>query len=326
MKQQWQGSVLAPHLEQFLVQKRALGRRYCTEEYPLHRLDRFVLDEQVAAVEAITPEIIDRFLQSYPGKSPRGFNNLLGLVRQLFDWLVLQERIDSNPVMTRRRRQTASMLPFIFDTRQARRLLQLAGGLPDRPNAPLRGPTYRTIFALLYGLGLRVGEVTRLCEGDVDRERRLLQIRKTKFSKSRLVPFGPRIGDQIEQYRRLAEPQRRLSAVAPVFSFLGERSINRHSIGRTFQQLVPSLELEVPPGTRRPCLHSLRHSFAVGTLLKWYRQGIEPSRRLLHLSTFLGHVHPDSTAVYLTMTEDLLHEAADRFERFARPLDLVGSS
>src|SRR5260370_21701839 len=35
-------------------------------------------------------------------------------------------------------------------------------------------------------------------------------------------------------------------------------------------------------------------------------------RRLIHLSTFLGHVDPDSTAVYLTITEDLLLEADNR--------------
>jgi RNA:NAD 2'-phosphotransferase (TPT1/KptA family) len=64
----------------------------------------------------------------------------------------------------------------------------------------------------------------------------------------------------------------------------------------------------------------LRHSFAVGTLLRWYREGIEPQDRLLHLSTFMGHAQPSSTAVYLTITADLLQEANHRFERFAAPL------
>jgi hypothetical protein len=54
-----------------------------------------------------------------------------------------------------------------------------------------------------------------------------------------------------------------------------------------------------------PHLHCLRHSFAVGTLLHWYPTGIDPSRRLIHLSTFMGHVCPSSTAVYLTITPEL---------------------
>jgi hypothetical protein len=59
---------------------------------------------------------------------------------------------------------------------------------------------------------------------------------------------------------------------------------------------------------------------AVGTLLWWYRSGVDPGSRLLQLSTFLGHVNPQSTAVYLTITTDLLTEARQRFERWAAPL------
>jgi hypothetical protein len=55
----------------------------------------------------------------------------------------------------------------------------------------------------------------------------------------------------------------------------------------------------------------------VHTLLSWYRQGIVPADRLHYLSTFLGHVNPASTAVYLTITSELLDAANQRFEAFA---------
>ena len=80
------------------------------------------------------------------------------------------------------------------------------------------------------------------------------------------------------------------------------------------------LNLTIPAGTSRPTVHGLRHSFAVGTLLRWYRAGENPAARLQHLSTFLGHVNTNATAVYLTITAELLREANDRFEAFARPL------
>ena len=66
-----------------------------------------------------------------------------------------------------------------------------------------------------------------------------------------------------------------------------------------------------------PHLHCLRHSFAVGTLLRWYREGVDPMARLFDLSTFLGHVSPSSTAVYLTITTELLECANGRFAEFA---------
>jgi integrase len=82
--------------------------------------------------------------------------------------------------------------------------------------------------------------------------------------------------------------------------------------------LLPQLELRVEAGTAPPRLHDLRHSFAVGTLLRWYRCGIDPQSGLLRLATFLGHVDPVSTAVYLTISDPLLEEANRRFETFAR--------
>jgi integrase len=153
---------------------------------------------------------------------------------------------------------------------------------------------------------------------NLDFDRQLLVIRQTKFAKSRLVPFGPRMAERLRSYVQLR--QRRwgtLGSEAPVFSFSRDRFINPCTISQTFRQLFPSLHMEIPPGVSPPRLHDLRHSFAVGTLLRWYRTEGDPSQGLLYLSTFMGHVAPSSTAVYLTITEDLLREANARFERFA---------
>jgi integrase len=83
--------------------------------------------------------------------------------------------------------------------------------------------------------------------------------------------------------------------------------------------LLPRLSLDVPPGSMGPRVHGLRHSFAVRTLLRWYRDGQSPAARLHYLSTFMGHVNPSATAVYLTITSDLLQEANQRFEAFVSP-------
>jgi len=85
-------------------------------------------------------------------------------------------------------------------------------------------------------------------------------------------------------------------------------------------QLMQALGIAAPAGVSPPRMHSLRHSFAVGCLLRWYRQGLDPAARLHRLSTFMGHVDPSSTAVYLTITPALLQEANRRFEGFAAPI------
>jgi len=176
------------------------------------------------------------------------------------------------------------------------------------------------IFVLLFGLGLRVGEACRLQRQDLDLDRQLLVIRKTKFGKSRLVPFGPRMGREISNYLQHAEARcGAISPEYPLFSFDKDkrRPLRPTTISRIFHDLVVQLNLTIPAGVAPPHLHCLRHSFAVATLLRWYRTGVDPMTRLLDLSTFLGHVSPSSTAVYLTITSELLECAGQRFAQFA---------
>ena len=320
-------SALADPITQFVAHKRALGRGYDTEARTLPLLDRFLAEQNVLGLEQVTPELIEAFMASRPRTRPRSYNHLLCTVRRLFEWLVQQEQLEQSPVRIGPRRITAHRNPFIFDPPTVRRLLILARDLPDNPRAPMRGTTYHTLFAILYGLGLRVGEACRLQLGDVDLDRQLLVIRRTKFYKSRLVPFGPRIASLLDAY--LQASARRTASQdpsSPVFSFTARGAVNPGTVSQTFHTLVPRLGLTVPPGCSQPCLHQLRHSFAVGTLLRWYRSGVDPGAGLLKLATFMGHVDISSTAVYLTMTHSLLLEANRRFETFAQPVLAEGLS
>lgn len=314
-------SPLAGDIKRFLTYKRALARQFRTEESVLRLLDRYLVEQRVTHIAAITPLLLDGFFASRPRTRPRSYNHLLGVTRQFFCWLVEQGTISSSPVLASPRRAITQRFPFLFDVIKARRLLEVSNTLLDNSRAILRGATYTTIFALLYGLGLRVGEVSRLCRKDVDLDRHLLVIRQTKFGKSRLVPFGPRMGQRLSEYIRLREQQSgALRPDTPMFSFTKNKPVHPGTISQTFHHLLPRLNLDVLPGTAPPRVHDLRHSFAVETLLRWYRMGTDPAQRLIHLSTFLGHVNPESTAVYLTITTDLLQEANQRFERFTGPL------
>jgi integrase len=234
----------------------------------------------------------------------------------LLPWAVLQKLTKRNPVGTARRRETGKRIPYLFNLQDAKRLLDIARTLPDNSHTRNRALVYEMIFALLYGLGLRVGEVTRLKLSDIDLTRNTLFIRETKFGKSRIVPFGPNLGQRLRRYPEKCHSEAHGPEVS-LFSLTNRGCISAGTISGAFHALVPRLGLHIPPGVAQPRLHDLRHSFAVATLLRWYRQGINPNCRLMHLSTFLGHTDPNSTAVYLTITEELLREASERFRPLA---------
>jgi site-specific recombinase XerD len=313
-------SLLAADIQLYLDCKRATGRKFNTEESALRLFDRFLANYPVIDQDGLTPPLNEAFMASRPRTRPRSFNHLLGVLRGFFAWMVVQGRSAHSPVQARPRPTTSRLLPFLFELEQVQHILEIAARLPDNPNATHRKEVYPLIFRLMYGLGLRVGEIVRLCHKDVDQRRQLLVIRETKFGKSRLVPFGPKLGCHIDTYllQRMGwygqwQPD------DPLFSFNRRKPLRPETISQLFHRLLPQIELTIAPGTAHPCLHCLRHSFAVQNLLRWYRKGIDPGQRLFHLSTFMGHADPASTSWYLTVTDELFAEAGRRFER------LVGS-
>jgi site-specific recombinase XerD len=309
-------SVLAEPLSKFLQYKRALNRKYHSEAAALRLFDGYLREHNIKDKESVDSNFVEGFLKSRPRTTAGSYNHLAAIIHRFFAWAVVQRLTKHNPVNAARRRETAKRIPYLFDLQDAKRLLEIARTLPDNSHTRNRAQIYETIFALLYGLGLRVGEVTRLKLSDIDLERNTLFIRETKFGKSRIVPFGPNLGQRLRRYLENCHSSPSESEVA-LFSLTKRGCISAGTISGTFHTLVPRLGLHIPPGVARPRLHDLRHSFAVATLLRWYRDGIDPNRRLMHLATFLGHTDPNSTAVYLTITEELLQEASERFRVLA---------
>jgi len=176
------------------------------------------------------------------------------------------------------------------------------------------------LLLLLYGAAVRGAEARSLTLDDIDLSGAVLTVRNSKFHKSRLVPVGPRLADRLRSYAELRAnrplPQGRAS------TFLANRDgtpVHKDTVYFAFLRLLRHAGIDAPRGSRQaPRLHSLRHTFAVHRLTDWYRRGADVQRLLPVLSTYLGHARLRHTQVYLSMTPELLHEAALRFERYAR--------
>ncbi|MGA2074721.1 MAG: tyrosine-type recombinase/integrase [Terriglobia bacterium] len=261
-------SSLARPLADFVRYKQALNRKYKTEAMALRLLDRYLSEHNVEGWKSIDTALVEDFLASRSRLQPRSYNDLLGVLHRFFRWAVAQRLTQVNPEAGIPRRARTQRIPYILGLTDVRRLLALAHALRDHRRAVGRGLVCETIFALLYGLGLRVGEAVRLTVGDADLARDILFIRHTKFNTNRIVPMGPKLATRFRSYleqinRRMEQPD------VPVFSLTTGRPIHPGTISGVFHRFVPKLQLHLPPGVAAPRLHDLRHSFAVATLLRW---------------------------------------------------------
>lgn len=204
-------------------------------------------------------------------------------------------------------------VPYIYSDTDIARLRKVAGRLSPEH----RADTYQTLIALIAVTGMRVGEAVRLDHGDVDLEQGLLTIRNTKFGKSRELPLHPSTVKALAAYANRRD-ERRPKAKSPSFltSSIGTRLL-RDNVCTVFPRLVREAGLRSENRSRPPRLHDLRHSFAVKTLLGWYRSGLDVERRLPLLSTWLGHATPKDTYWYLSGVPELMELVAERIDALA---------
>lgn len=199
--------------------------------------------------------------------------------------------------------------PYIYSPDDIDTLLHGARGL----RSPLRAATYETLFGLLAVTGMRVGEAINLDMTDVDFEAGVVRIRESKFGKSRLIAIHPSTATALGCYGgRRGEFPVQPGNDAFFVSLTGRRLIYV-SVRDVFARLRTEGGIGVD-GTARPVIHGLRHSFAVTTLIGWYRDGVDVAARLPWLSTYLGHRDPRSTYWYLSAAPELLAIAANRLE------------
>jgi integrase len=200
--------------------------------------------------------------------------------------------------------------PYLYSDADIAALMAAASGF----HSPLRVVTFQTLVGLLAVTGLRIGEALRLDRGDLDLAEGVLTIRLSKFGKSREVPLHASTVDALAAYSRERDRLCRRPAGSAFFiSTAGTRLLycNAH-LG--WLDLVRRAGLPPRSAKCRPRPHDLRHSFAVRTLLDWYRDGADVQARLPLLSTYLGHVHPGSTYWYLSAAPELLSLVVARLD------------
>jgi integrase/recombinase XerD len=212
-----------------------------------------------------------------------------------------------------------TLRPYIYSRTELRTLFNSTTAACPKGHCKLEPHTLRAILLLLYGAGLRVSEALALTLDDVDVAGALLMVRDTKFHKTRMVPLGAELNQEMARYAvRQTEAGHNQSGTAPFFVLRRGGAVQRPLVEARFKDLREYANVKRVDGARyQPRLHDLRHSFAVHRPVSWYQQGADVQKLLPQLFTYLGHLRISDTQPYLTMIPELLHEASARFERYA---------
>jgi len=303
-------NALAQELDRYLVIRRSLG-------YDLRSaariLRRFITFAEQQGAEHITTALFLRWREAFGHARQATWVARLGMVRRFAQWLHgLDSRHEVPPSALIPGRQRRSR-PYIYSPEEIRRLIAAAAELPSANG--IRRLTYATLFGLIAVTGLRISEAIALDVDDVDLETGVLTVRRGKLGKARLLPLAESTQTQLARY---AKERDRLLGARPASFFVSDHAKRLTDGAVQYHFAILSQRLGLRPTQRfhrhgrGPRIHDLRHTFAVQTLLHWYRTGQDPAREMIQLTTYLGHASPVSTYWYIEAVPELMELAAQR--------------
>jgi integrase/recombinase XerC len=229
------------------------------------------------------------------GRSPRGVALILSGWRGFYTWLGREGLVASNPVQGVRAPKVPKPLPKALGVEEA---VQLASYTNGEAN-PIREARDHCITELLYGCGLRIGELVGLdvmggkaARGWIDSAGAEAHV-LGKGSKRRSVPVGSKALAALAEWLRLRGAWAK-DDPALFINAQGQRLTPQHiRVRLKARSLQAGLATPVHP-------HMLRHSFASHVL--------QSSGDLRAVQELLGHANITTTQVYTRL--DFQHLAA----------------
>ncbi|HWE37550.1 MAG TPA: tyrosine recombinase XerC [Isosphaeraceae bacterium] len=173
------------------------------------------------------------------------------------------------------------------------RVEEVVGFLDAIPTATPAGVRDRAMFEVLYGGGLRVGELVGLDLDDFDPEQGLVRVRG-KGRRERLCPLGGMATSWLTRWNGLRQPK--MPAERAIFLNRYGTRLSARSVGRLLEArlLAQGLDPAASP-------HTLRHSFATHLL--------DRGADLRSVQELLGHRRLTTTQAYTHVTRERLLDA-----------------
>jgi len=307
-------TALQDALSQYVAVRRALGTQLAE---PANTLRQFVAFLEGEGASRITTVLALRWATARPNVQRATWGRRLSMVRKFAAWLHAIDPDTEVPpprLLSARHRRPR---PHIYTEAETRNLMAAAARCRSRTG--LRPLTYATLIGLLAATGLRPGEALALDRTDVDLEQGMLFIRETKFGKSRFVPIDTTTRVALEDY--VARREARCPCPRTPAFLLSEsgRRLKGCTARSMFVRLSRSVGLRSGTDSSRagrgPRMQDFRHSFVTHRLVEWYRAGVDVTRELPTLSTYVGHTEVGLTYWYIEAVPELLTLATQRLSR-----------
>ena len=239
----------------------------------------------------VEPEMISNYMSRLYelGREKSSQARALSGIKSFFNYLLLEEIIDSSPAELIEAPKSSRPLPDTLSTEEIDRLI---GSIEDNTTKGLRD---RAILEVLYSCGLRVSELCDLKLGDLFFGEGYIRV-IGKGDKQRLVPVSSIARSRIQLYMDVRGKERRKEEIL----FLNNRGkkLTRVMIFTIIKQAAQraGIDKKISP-------HTFRHSFATHLL--------EGGANIRQVQELLGHENILTTEIYTHLNDSHLRQTLE---------------
>lgn len=284
-------------VEAYVARKRVCGFIYTASGKILWRFARFVGN---VSISSIKERHLDLFL-TRNAVSNNTWRRYVSYLSKFFVYWYARRQMTYIPRAKQKPAIKSSFFPFVYTRSELRRLIDAIPACQRYPRCSMDADTFRTILLLVYGTGMRIGDVLRVSDSDIDLRQKTIHIQGASVQLSRDIPIGTDVERLLQQYLRKTHRVKFGSGKA-LFLTIGGNPVPYAVVRNSFHHLRRLAGVTRPASSYQPRIHDLRHTFAVHSIASWEHEGLSPERMLPILAAYMGNVNLEGFERYLELT------------------------
>ena len=193
-----------------------------------------------------------------------------------------------------------NFFPFVYSRSDIRKLIDATPACVRYPRCIMDAETLKTILLLVYGTGMRIGNVLVLSDSHVNLERKTIHIQTEYPELSRDIPIGSDVARLLRGYLE-SSVRAKFGPGRALFLTTEGKAVPYAVVCHAFRHLRILAGVSRLNSSYQPRIHDLRHSFAVHSIANWQREDLSLEKMIPMLAAYMGNANFEAFGRYIEL-------------------------
>lgn len=288
-------SIFKDEIISYINYKKSNGYSFESEIVKFKNFDKYLIENNIKE-KRLTKDLVIAYIESHKLRSKTiTLSVYASLIRQFALYLHRIE-VDAYIIPINYYSTKRNFIPYIYTDNEIKSIFTIVKEKYSNNNIRKKKQVY-LIFKLLFGTGMRIGEVLNLKCKNINYEKNSIKIEDTKNNCDRLIIISDDLIEELQKFNIEYNSD---------FEYFFENRIKTKYMVRDFYSIFRKIifKAKIMHFDNGPRVHDIRHTFAVNSYRNAINKGLDINNFVVTLSVYMGHKRISSTYKYLHLTAE----------------------